>query len=220
MNLATVDSTQRSTAIVALTTLAARYAAGDDTVLDEISPDVYRELKAVARNHLRAERSDHTLQATAVVNEAFVRLGGTTDLVAQDRAHFFRLASRVMRHVLVDHARMRRSEKRGGDRPMQSFDDTVAAYQERVSVDVFAADASVETQLEQEHEFLRLDEAITALRDLSARQAEVVDLRFFGGLSVEDTATTLGISVATVKRDWTVARAFMQQHIEQRRAGG
>ena len=219
MNLATFDRTQHPPASASPTVLAARYAAGDDTVLDEISPEVYRELKAVARSQLRGERSDHTLQATAVVNEAFIRLGGATGLIREDRAHFFRLASRVMRHVLVDHARMRGSEKRGGDRSMQSLDDTVAAYHEHVAGDVFASDASMETQLEHEHEFLRLDDAIIALRALSARQAEVVDLRFFGGLSVEETATMLGISVATVKRDWTVARAFMQQHIEQRRTG-
>ena len=202
---------------IALANLAERYALGDETVLAEITPAVYEELKRVARNHLRHERAGHTLQATAIVNEAYARMSEATSLHEQSRLHFFRLASRVMRNLLVDHARSRNAEKHGGRLDFESLDQTAMQYHERFTHNVFGSRASDETQLGIEREFISLDNAMKQLRTLNPRQAEVVDLRFFGGLSVQETALTMDISVATVKRDWTVARAFLQQAIEHQR---
>lgn len=202
---------------IALATLAERYALGDDSVLAEITPAVYQELKRVARNHLRHEHAGHTLQATAVVNEAYARMCEATGLHEHSRQHFFRLASRVMRNLLVDHARSRNAEKHGGGLDFESLDQTAMQYHERCTQHLFGRPASDETQLGIERDFISLDDAMAQLRALNSRQAEVVDLRFFGGLSVEETARTLDISVATVKRDWTVARAFLQQAIEHQR---
>lgn len=202
---------------IALANLAERYALGDETVLAEITPAVYEELKRVARNHLRNERAGHTLQATAIVNEAYARMSEATGLHEQSRLHFFRLASRVMRNLLVDHARSRNAEKHGGGLDFESLDQTAMQYHERFTQNVFGSRVSDETQLGIEREFISLDNAMKQLRTLNPRQAEVVDLRFFGGLSVQEAALTLDISVATVKRDWTVARAFLQQAIEHQR---
>lgn len=202
---------------VALAKLAERYAHGDETVLSEITPEIYQELKRVARNQLRHERAGHTLQATAIVNEAYARMSEATGLHEQSRLHFFRLASRVMRNLLVDHARSRNAERRGGGLDFESLDQTAMQYHERCTQHLFGPRASDETQLGIERDFIFLDDAMKQLRSLNPRQAEVVDLRFFGGLSVEEAAQTLEISVATVKRDWTVARAFLQQAIEHQR---
>ena len=203
---------------IRLATLAERYAHGDETVLAEITPEIYQALKRVARNHLRHERAGHTLQATAVVNEAYARMSEATGLHNQSRLHFFRLASRVMRNLLVDHARSRNAEKHGGGLDFESLDQTAMQYHERCTQHLFGSRESDETQLNIERDFISLDDAMKQLRALNPRQAEVVDLRFFGGLSVEEAAQTLAISVATVKRDWTVARAFLQQSIEHQRA--
>jgi len=202
---------------VALAALAERYARGDETVLFEITPAIYQELKRVARNHLRHERAGHTLQATAIVNEAYARMSEATGLHEQSRLHFFRLASRVMHNLLVDHARSRNAERRGGGLDFESLDQTAMQYHERCTQHLFGPRASDETQLGIERDFIFLDDAMKQLRALNPRQAEVVDLRFFGGLSVEEAAQTLEMSVATVKRDWTVARAFLQQSIEHQR---
>ena len=197
--------------------LAERYARGDETALADISPAMYQELKQVARNHLRHERAGHTLQPTAVVNEAYVRMCEATGLHWQDRAHFFRLASRVMRNLLVDHARARQAEKRGGDAPLESLDRTAMDYHERCTQHLFGKPVADDAALDIERDFVALDVAMTELRRLNPRQAEVVDLRFFGGLSVAETAQTLAIAAATVKRDWTVARAFLRQAIDHDR---
>jgi RNA polymerase sigma factor (sigma-70 family) len=206
-----------STLATSLTALADRYAAGDETVLGEITPEVYRELKNVARNHLRNERSNHTLQATAVVNEVYARMCDNTGVLQKSRGQFFRLASRVMRNLLVDYARARNTEKRGGGASVESLDQTAMDYHEHCAEQLFGGGAGAETQLNMERDFLSLDDALRALRSVNPRQAEVVDLRFFGNLSVEETAQTLAVSVATVKRDWTIARAFMQQFIDDER---
>ena len=171
----------------------------------------------MARNHLRHERAGHTLQATAIVNEAYVRISEATGLHEKSRPHFFRLASRVMRNLLVDHARSRNAAKHGGGLDLESLDQTAMQYHERCTQHFFGPLASDETQLGIERDFISLDDAMQQLRALNRRQAEVVDLRFFGGLSVEEAAQILEISVATVKRDWTVARAFLQQAIEYQR---
>ncbi len=201
-----------------LSKLAERYASGDETALGEITPQVYQELKNVARKHMRNERANHTLQATAIVNEAYERMCDDSKLMNHGRGHFFRLASRVMRNLLVDHARARNASKRGGDAEFVSLDQTALEYHEHYSEQLFGNRAGAETQITIEHDFLYLDSALHKLRLLNVRQAEVIDLRFFGGLSVDEVAETLNISTATVKRDWAIARAFLQQSINSDRA--
>ena len=144
---------------------------------------------------MRLERSNHTLQPTALLHEAYMRLMGNNAATWQNRSHFFGIASQAMRRILVDHARRRHASKRAGGEQV-TLDDALAATTD-TSVDLIA-----------------LDEALVKLGALDARQARVVELRFFGGLDVEQTAETLGISVSTVKRDWTFARAFLWRELE------
>lgn len=203
----------------------ARFACGDEAearaVVAELTPQIYAELKRVARSQLRHERADHTLQSTALVNEAYARMSDATGLMPADRGHFFRLAARVMRHVLVDHARARRAQKRGGDVHITRLDRTVTGLAERLGRDLPAPDASAEasTAFEREMDFIALDAALDRLHGLSPRQAEIVQLRFFTELSIEATAETLGISIATVKRDWAVARLYLQRELIAARDG-
>jgi RNA polymerase sigma factor (TIGR02999 family) len=163
---------------------------GDADAADALARKVYDALHLLALQHMRRERDDHTLQATVLVNEAFMRLVDQRAITWQNRSQFFALASRVMRRVLVDHARRKQAEKREGG--VQVTLEDVAAPDQRVDI-------------------LALDEALEQLATLDARQAQIVQLRFFGGLSIEDTAQTLGISSATVSRDWVFARAFLQR---------
>ena len=200
----------------------ARFASGDDTtaqaVVDELTPQVYAALKRVARAQLRHERADHTLQSTALVNEAYARMCEATGLTPRDRAHFFRLAARIMRHVLVDHARARRAAKRGGDVHVTRLDRTLTGFEGQASRQFAAREAdATAAALAQEMDFIALDRALLRLQALSPRQADVVHLRFFGDLSIEATADVLGLSVATVKRDWAVARLFLQREIASSR---
>lgn len=172
-----------------VTRLIAAWRAGDEDALDRLVPLVYDELRALARHRLRAERGDHTLQATALVHEAYVRLVGA-DLELADRAHFFAVAARTMRRILVDHARAKGREKRGGgERPVTLPEDV-------------AEDAPSE-------ELLALDEAIARLSTLSERKAQVVELHYFGGLTYPETAAALHISEATVDRDLRMAKAWL-----------
>lgn len=177
-----------ATGPLALATLAERYTHGDETVLSEVTPEVYQALKQAARNHLRQERTGHTLQATAIVNEAYARMCEATGLHQQSRQHFFRLASRVMRNLLVEHARSRNAEKHGGGLDFESLDQTAMQYHERCTQQLFGPRAENDTQLRVERDFISLDDTMKKLRTLNPRQAEVVDLRFFGGLSVEEAA--------------------------------
>ena len=159
--------------------------------LDRLLPLVYGELRALARAHLRSERSDHTLQATALVNEAYIRLLGGQDPPWNDRAHFFRAAAEAMRRILIEHARKRGRIKRGGDHV-------------RVRI------SSIHLGVEQDpDEILALDEALRRLEEQDPRTADVVRLRFFAGLSVEETAKALEVSERTVKREWSFARAWL-----------
>lgn len=162
--------------------------------------EVYAELLAVARNRLRSERRDHTLQATALVNEAWVRLCGDGKFDASDRRQFFAAAAEAMRRILIDHARARATDKRGG-----------GATARRVrSLDALAADLADESNADT---LLALDDAITRLEATDPDAARLVRLRFFAGLSVEDTAEVLGISTATVKREWQIARARLYRDL-------
>jgi RNA polymerase sigma-70 factor, ECF subfamily len=193
-----------------ITLLLSRSAQGDPQAASELMPKLYDELRRVARNQLRKERSDHTLQGTALVNEAYLVLSEGKAQRWADRQHFFRLASQVMRHILVDHARARAAEKRGGDAQVTSLDKTAFAYADRYAQQIYPDEPTRESALRLEIDFVALDASLSALRALSPRQAQVVDLRFFGGLSIEESAQILEISPATVKRDWTMAKLYLK----------
>ena len=182
------------------TELLQAHAQGDETALDRLFPKVYDELRQMARGRMRHERPDHTLGATELVHEAFFRLVRLDRIDWRSRAHFLAIASQAMRNVLLDHAEHRGAQKRGGgDRPVTL---------ERVDV---PDDAPVE-------DVLALCEALQRLEALEPRQARVVECRFFGGLNLDETAEALGVSAATVSRDWTIARAWL--HAELADAAG
>ncbi|HWJ56499.1 MAG TPA: ECF-type sigma factor [Vicinamibacterales bacterium] len=175
-----------------------RWQGGDAAALEELVPLVYAELRRMADRQLRRERSDHTLQPTAVVHEAFLRLVDQRRVSWQNRAHFFAVAARLMRRVLVDHARAHQAEKRGGLARRIPLEDWNAG-QQPPRVDLV--------------DLVDLDAALDRLSALDPDQARVVELRFFGGLTVEETAEVVGASSATVKRDWHSARAFLYREL-------
>ena len=177
-----------------ITEILATFGAGDEEALKSLIPLVYDELRRLARYHLNRERPDHTLQSTALVNEAYLRLAGQ-DLRIQNRGHFFAIASQLMRQILVDYARRHRAGKRGSATCMLTLDERVVSPQTRC-VDVLA-----------------LDEALIGLAKLDQQQSRIVELRFFGGLSIDETSAVLGISPATVKRDWATARVWLHREI-------
>ena len=178
-----------------VTRLLAAHRGGDFDALERLLPIVYAELKRLAAGRLRRERPGHTLQPTALVHEAYIRLAGGGPRF-ENRAHFFGIAARVMRQVLVDHARASGREKRGGDRVRVTLRDEAVGAGER------------------EFDLVALDEALERLAARDAGAAHVVELRYFAGLSIEETAEALGISPATVKRDWAVAKAFLRRELE------
>jgi len=180
-----------------ITELLRRWSEGDGTVLDELAPLVYDQLRRLARQWLAGERSDHTLQSTALVHEAYLRLVGRDSPHWQNRAHFFAVAAQLMRRILVDHARRRRAAKRGANPFLLTLDESVALPKQR-QVDLVA-----------------LDDALNGLSKLDARQSRIVELRFFGGLSLENTSRVLGISPATVKREWATARAWLYEQMSR-----
>jgi RNA polymerase sigma factor (TIGR02999 family) len=157
-------------------------------------PLVYTELRRFAASFLAEERRGHTLQPTAVVHEAYLRLVGQQGVPVQDRAHFLRIAARLMRQILVDHARSRGAAKRGGGAPKLALEDSVLSS-------------------ERGPELIALDDALTSLAALDLRQSQIVELRFFGGLSIAETADAVGISPATVKREWASARAWLHREV-------
>ncbi|HTX25285.1 MAG TPA: sigma-70 family RNA polymerase sigma factor [Steroidobacteraceae bacterium] len=178
------------------TELFRRWRAGDDAALDRLLPLVYDELRRIAQRHLRGERADHTLQTTALIHEAYLRLIEQPPRNVGSRCHFVAVASHLMRQILVDHARERLALKRQGGRRITLSDDLVAS--QPMDVDLLA-----------------VNDALDRLAQLDAQQARVVELRYFGGLSIEETAEALGISEATVKRDWTTARAWLHREMRQ-----
>ena len=178
-----------------ITHLLKEWSDGDQRALDRLTPLVYEELRQQAARYLRRERAGHSLQATALIHEAFLRLIDVKDVRWQNRAHFFAIAANLMRRILVDHARRRDAEKRGGSQILLTLDDAFAAA-EQPDVDLLA-----------------IDEALNRLAIIDAQQARVVELRFFSGLTVEETAAALGVSPKTVKRDWSVARAWLRREI-------
>lgn len=175
--------------------LLLNWGQGDQGAREALIPLVYDELRRLARRHLRRERPDHTLQSAALVNEAYLRLIRQGQPQWQNRAQFFGLASQLMRHILVDHARNRAAAKRGAGAPRLSLDPEIALPRGR-DVDLVA-----------------LDDALNQLAALDSQQSRVVELRFFGGLSIEETSVVLGVSAATVKREWATARAWLQREI-------
>jgi RNA polymerase sigma factor (TIGR02999 family) len=196
---------------------------GDNEHLNKLFALVYEELKRLAQHHLRMERDNHTLQRTALVHEAFMRLVDQREGVS-NRALFFSLASRVMRRVLIDHARGRLASKRGAGAPMISLDQTQTGIDGQTHIPFEISGEGLQgaeslAQFAQSEErsaqMLSIDRALQRLEAIDEQQAKVVELRFFGGLSIEETAATLGISVATVKRDWTVARLWLKRELVQ-----
>jgi RNA polymerase sigma-70 factor, ECF subfamily len=173
------------------------WSEGDRDVPARLLPLVYDELRRVADSYLRRERPDHTLQPTALVNEAYLRLAEHSRVAFDDRAHFFGVAAKVMRRILVDHARRRHAEKRGGFRRKLSLDEALGAP------------AAPDLDL------VALDEALHGLAAQDARKSRVVELRFFGGLTVEETAALLGVSTATVKNEWRVAKAWLRREMSR-----
>lgn len=174
-----------------VTALLAELAHGNQAAAERLVPLVYAELKRMARGYMRRERPDHTLQTTALVHEAYLRLVHQRRTDWQSRSHFFGIAAQMMRRVLLDHARAHLRGKRGGARQNLRLDEALS----------FSA--------EQSEELVRLDEALERLSTFDPRQSKIVELRFFEGLSVEETSEILGISPKTVKRDWAVAKAWL-----------
>lgn len=180
------------------TKLLQGWRGGDRKALDALLPLVYDELRRLAHRHLRNERPDHTLQSTALVHEVYFRLVGQDLPEWEGRAHFFAIAAHLMRQILVDYARRHRASKRGSGVCMLTLDDAVALPL-RKDVDVVA-----------------LDDALNTLAGVDPRQSRVVELRFFAGLSLEETSEVMGIATATVQRDWTAARAWLHREISRR----
>ena len=179
----------------AITDLLHAHAAGDAGALEQLLPRVYGELRRIARLRLRRERADHTLAVTDLVHEAYLKLLPVERVDWRSRAHFFAIASRAMRNVLVDHAVRRGAAKRGAGAAVMTLEDT---------------DAAAEQPLD---DLIALSEALGRLERLDPRQAQVVECRFFGGLSLDETAEALSISPATVSRDWTFARAWLHNEL-------
>lgn len=174
------------------------WSHGDKAALDELAPLVSAELHRLAKHYMARERRDHTLQTTALINETYLRLIDGAKVDWQNRAHFFAISAQVMRRILVDFARSHRNLKRGGDVQKVTLEEAPV-----VSADLDAT-------------LLDIDEALNALAALDMRQSQVVELRFFGGLSLEETAEALKTSVATVRRDWTLARAWLRRELDRR----
>jgi RNA polymerase sigma factor (TIGR02999 family) len=178
-----------------VTGLLIRWREGDPQALEDLMPLVYDELRRLAHHYLQRERPEHTLQSTALVHEAYLRLAGQNLPQWQNRAHFFGIAAHLMRQILVEYARGHSAAKRGGSACKVTLDEA-ALLTPQVDVDVVA-----------------LDRALTELSELDVQQGRIVELRFFGGLTIEDTSEVLGISPATVKRDWITARAWLHRSI-------
>ncbi len=178
-----------------ITRLLLAWSGGDEGALEQLTPLVYRELRYLAKSSFRGERPDHTLQSTALVHETYLRLIDQHHVRWQNRAQFFAIAARQMRRILVDHARAHRASKRGGGHRL-ALDE----------VDVLGGEQSVD--------LIALDQALERLAEFDPRQSRVVELRFFGDLSVKETAEVLGISPASVKREWSLARAWLFRQLK------
>jgi RNA polymerase sigma factor (TIGR02999 family) len=177
--------------------LLAEWGQGNEEAREALIPAVYNELRRQARRHLRGERPDHTLESAALVNEAYLRLVRQDVPQWQNRAHFFGVAAQLMRHILVDHARNRLAAKRGAGVPRLALDPELAPVP-KPGIDLVA-----------------LDDALSKLAALDTQQGRLIELRFFGGLSIEEAAVVLGVSPATVKREWATARAWLRRELKR-----
>jgi RNA polymerase sigma factor (TIGR02999 family) len=197
LDTASMDSTVRPDVTHHVTRLLHAWGAGDQQALDQLIPLVEGELRRLARRHMRKERPGHTLQATALVHEAYLRLVDLRRMRWQDRAHFFAMSARLMRRILVNFALAKGCRKRGGAAQRVSFDEALVVSDERGD------------------DLVALDDALTAFAAVYARKAQVVELRFFGGLSVEETAEALHVSPETVMRDWKLAKVWLHRELER-----
>lgn len=180
-----------------VTQLLADWGRGDRSALEKLLPLVHAELRRIAQRQMSHERPGHTLQATALVNEAYLKLAGQQEFEWQNRAHFFAVAAQVMRHILIDHARAHARDKRGGG-----------------AIQVSLNEAAVLAEDQAEH-FVALDEALRTLEQIDPQKGRIVELRYFGGLSIEETAEVLNISPRTVRREWQRARAWLYRMISE-----
>lgn len=178
-----------------VTELLLQWRQGDQSALHRLIPIVHRELKKMARQFLQRERSGHTLQTTALVNELYLRLIRSSRVRWQDRAHFFAITAQLMRRVLVDAARRKHNQKRGGDFVRVALDEGMSAW-------------------EPDPDLLAVDDALAHLAEVDPRKGRVVELRFFGGLTIEETAAVLGVSIDVVKREWRTARLWLRRALE------
>jgi RNA polymerase sigma factor (TIGR02999 family) len=175
--------------------LLAAWGAGDEAARHQLMPLVYDELRRLAHRYMNRERPGHTLQTSALVHEAFLKLVDQRDTHWQNRAHFFAIAAQSMRRILVDYARSRQYKKRGGDVPRVDLDEAMIVSRERAA------------------EVIALDDALKGLAEFDERKSQIVELRFFAGLSIDETAVVLNVSPATVMRDWTLAKAWLKKEI-------
>ena len=182
-----------------LTVLLLEWRDGDRAALDRLVPLVYDELRHIAHRYVQRERNGHTLQTSALVNEAYLRLAGQQNVAWQNRAHFFAVTAQVMRHILIDHARRRRYVKHGGELKVVPLNDGAGMSQQRAA------------------ELIALDEALAELASLDQRKSRVVELRYFGGFSLEETAEVLKVSLMTVRRDWRAAKAWLFRRLNVKR---
>src|SRR5205809_1948957 len=181
-----------------VTQLLLAWSEGDRTALDKLTPLVYQELRRMAHRYMSRERPGHTMQTTALVNEAYLRLVNREAVQWQNRAHFFAIAAQLMRSILVDHARSHAYAKRGGGAPMVTLDEALVVSQDRAA------------------EVVALDEVLKELEKFDPQQSRIVELRFFGGLTIEETAEVLNLSPATIKREWSTAKAWLYQQVANR----
>jgi RNA polymerase sigma factor (TIGR02999 family) len=180
-----------------ITRLLVAWGQGDQTALERLMPLVYEELRRLARRHMNRQRPGHTLQTTALVNEAYLRLIDASQVQWQNRAHFFAVSAQLMRRILVDFARSRKSLKRGGEAQQVTLDDSLEVPSERGA------------------DLIALDDALNTLGVMNPRQSQIVELRYFGGLSEEEIAEALKISPRTVRRDWSLARAWLYRELSK-----
>jgi RNA polymerase sigma factor (TIGR02999 family) len=186
-----------------ITAMLRAWGEGDREALDALVPQVYDELHRQAHRYLRGERADHTLQTSALINEAYLRLAGQRDVEWQNRTHFFGIAASIMRRILVDYARSQQRVKRGGNEPNLPLD---------LALSIVAETTNEQTRID----LIMLNDALDKLAVIDERQARIVELRYFSGLTVEETAEVLDVSEMTVKRDWNVAKAWLRREISNR----
>jgi RNA polymerase sigma factor (TIGR02999 family) len=180
-----------------ITRLLFDWSQGDKAALDKLTPLVYAELRQIARRQMSRERADHTLQATALVNEAYLKIAGQGNSHWQSRTHFFAVCAQVMRHILIDHARTHARDKRGGGAVHVSLDEAAVSVEEQAA------------------EFIALDEALCALEAIDPQKGRIIELRYYGGLSTEEVADVLKISPATVGREWRRAKAWLYRELQK-----